>query len=301
MRTPVWLKTALLSGACLALVTFPGCGGSSENQEVKNAKPRAGKEKSPSGSGGGESTGTSNKGGPKKDYKVAGYAPSLKGRVTYNGDGKPEVKMLKPVKDETKCPPEVPAEGWYVKEDNKGVKYAMVFLKPPKDGRMPKPGPNAEKPAKEVIEMAQPKCQFEPRVIALHPAQKLVFINDSMPGIAHDSNLKGKTDFGKTLNPGEKTAPIDPDPDDGNPYKVSCNIHQGTMSAYVWRPSHPYAVVTDEDGNFELKDVPVLEGWKMILALWHETLPADSRNVKEIGDLDLKVDEPATKDIAITK
>ena len=85
------------------------------------------------------------------------------------------------------------------------------------------------------------------------------------------------------------------------PYKISCQIHTGTMGGFLWRPTHPYAVVTDEDGNFELKDIPILEGGKMILAVWHEELPADTNNVKEIGEIDPKADEPLTKDVAIPK
>jgi len=64
--------------------------------------------------------------------------------------------------------------------------------------------------------------------------------------------------------------------------------------------THPYAVVTDKDGNFELKNVPVteppLEVW-----VWHEML-TDNKNMKKIADLDAEVGkEKALKDIAIPK
>ena len=32
------------------------------------------------------------------------------------------------------------------------------------------------------------------------------------------------------------------------------------MKAYVWVFDHPYFAVTDDDGNFEIKNAPVLDG-----------------------------------------
>jgi hypothetical protein len=261
------------------------------------------------GCGGGTDTGTQKAGATKKETtktgaskaaeaKVAGWASAIKGRVTYNGDDPPGPKMLAPTKDQDKCPAQVPAEGWYVNPENKGLQYAVVFLKPPAGVRMPKPRSEGEA---GVVEMGQPHCQFEPRVIVLKPTQKIVFLNDSNPPIAHDSNLSGITfNYQKTLPPGQKTDPIDPDPSDRSPYKVSCAIHAGFMGAYVWRPTHPWMTVTDKDGNYELKDVPVLEGGqKFILAVWHEMLPGD--HTMDIGEIDAKPDETVTKDFALPK
>jgi hypothetical protein len=41
------------------------------------------------------------------------------------------------------------------------------------------------------------------------------------------------------------------------------------MQAWVWVLEHPYAVVTDSDGSFELSDVPA-GSYK--LTIWHEAL-----------------------------
>lgn len=276
----------------VGLLTLSGCGGqpSSPVAGTGSGKP----------AGGGKTAG-----GKTEAAAVSGYAAALKGKVTYNGDDKPGAKMLAPSKDQDKCPKEVPAEGWYVNPESKALQYAVVFLKPPAGVKMPtKFGPNTDKaPAgKEILEVAQPHCQFEPRVMVLHPGQKLRFINDSDPAIAHDSSMKGVTwSYGpETLPAGGKTKDLNPDASDKNPYKVSCNIHTGSMSGYIWRPTHPWMAVTDKDGNFEIKDVPVLEGGKkMILAVWHEMLPGDG--TMEIGEVDVKANEPATKDFAMPK
>ncbi len=284
-----WTVT-LLPAALLTLLLASGCGG----------------DKKPEGStGGGTGSGTSSadKGGTTsgaKDLEVAGYT-TLSGRVTYNGDKPPTVAMLAPQKDQEHCPMKVPAEGWYTdnSSDKKGVQYTLVFLKAPKGFRMPKAAPELEKPAADVVDMHQPRCQFEPRVVCLHPKQNIKFHNDSKPSIKHDANVT-HTRFSRaqTLNPGETTVYEFP-AYNSMPLKVTCAQHQGTMSAYVWKMDHPYAVVTDADGKFTLNHVPVTKGEKMVLAVWHEMLPGTQ--MKDIGPVDLEVGKPATKDVAIPK
>ena len=281
MKSARYCLTVLTALSVAFVLTVSGCGGGTKTE------PK---------SGGGKKSASKSRG--RKTIEVAGFG-NLKGRVTYNGSGEPTVQMLKPTKDQDKCPAEVPGPGWYVKSDNKGVRYALVFLKPPKGARMPKPKSDAlPEGLDEVVVIGQPHCQFEPRVVCLHPKQKIQFINDSDPGIAHDSNLSGATfNYTKTLPPGEKTEPIDVPPFDRAPYGVSCGIHTGFMSAFVWKMSHPWAVVTDADGNFEIKDAPVPKDGKMILAVWHEMLPGN--HFMDIGEVDLKVGETVTKDIGI--
>jgi len=274
----------LALSAAFGMVLLSGCGGGGSSPAPVTKKTEGGAKPTAAGK--------------TEAAAVAGYATALKGKVTYNGDDKPGPKMLVPTKDQDKCPKEVPAEGWYVNEANKGLQYAVVFLKPAPGTKLPKPKAEGQP---GIVEVKQPHCQFEPRVIALKPTDKIVFVNDSDPAIAHDSNLAGVSfNYQKTLPPGQKTDPIDPDPSDKSPYKLSCAIHTGFMGAYIWRPTHPWMAVTDKDGNFEIKDVPVLEGGKkMILAVWHEMLPGD--HTMDIGEIEVKPNEEATKDFAIPK
>lgn len=52
------------------------------------------------------------------------------------------------------------------------------------------------------------------------------------------------------------------------PINVECSIHPW-MKAYVWVFKHPYFAVTDDDGNFEIKDAPVMGG-KLRLVAWQD-------------------------------
>jgi hypothetical protein len=219
------------------------------------------------------------------------------GKVVYQGKEKPTVRIVKPdKKHQDECPKAIPVEGWYVNEQNKGIQYTLVFLRPPKDTGMPKGPPEAEdcpvdgngKPIPVQI-LRSPQCQFSPRVLCLHPRQDLQIANDSRHNIAP----LGKGDdevtsaFSFVLRPGKLFRPLDVGASNKMPLSISSDGCCEWMSAYVWKMTHPYAVVTDGDGAFELKHVPVLEGKdRLTLWVWHEMLPGD--RFKEIGPVELE-------------
>jgi hypothetical protein len=300
MKRFTWCFSLVLTVSAISLMSLSGCGKSDDDEGGGGRSGRP-----PRGKPGGGGT-------AKTAPKVNGYATSLKGRVVYNGGGDPEslVKMEKPTKDQDACPATVPMQGWYVKnsKDKKGVQYALVYLKPPSGMVMPEIDkkylelPQKDGKPVDVVTIQQPHCQFEPRVISLFPGQKIEFINDSnsegRKGIAHDSKVtNSRNSFTQTMPPGGKVV-WDLEASDSEPNQVSCGIHQSTMSAYVWKMTHAYAVVTDAEGNFELKNVPVTEP-KLNLYVWHEMLDPKS---KDIGPVEAEVGKEASvKDIAIPK
>ncbi len=294
------LIMALVSS--LGLFALGGCGKSDE--EEVGAKGGGGARAKKGGGGGGA-----------KALTAKGYATSVKGRVAYNGGDDADKLyndlLAAPTKDQDACPPKVPTRGWYLKnsKDKKGVQYALVFLRAPSGSAIPKGGEADKLPEKdskpvEIVTVSQPHCQFEPRVLALHPMQKIRFVNDSntegRKGIQHDSKVtNSRNSFQQSMPPGGE-AVWNLDPSDTEPNQVSCGIHQSTMSAYVWKMTHPYAVVSDADGNFELKNVPVTEP-KLEVWVWHEML-SENKNMKKVSDLNAEVGkEFALPDIAIPK
>ena len=116
------------------------------------------------------------------------FTATVKGRVTYNGDEPPKVQIYKTSESSRKyCPPEVPTRGWYcdASSDKKGVRYAVVFLKPEGGRKMPKLPDNYKPPAgQEVVTIEMRGCQYHPRVTVIGPSQDLRFFNskDSLHG-----------------------------------------------------------------------------------------------------------------------
>ncbi|HMP03042.1 MAG TPA: hypothetical protein PKD86_02190 [Gemmatales bacterium] len=276
IRRALMLVVPLFCGLAL---TLAGC----KPEVSKPARAGTG------GAGGGTAAPTGGGARPAAGaLEVKAYNATIKGRVAFNGEGEPTIDAKATNLPPTECPAEVMAAGWYTKSssDKKGVQYAVVYIRPV-GGRLPKVPDDIAKPAVDTVEMHQPKCQFEPRVVVMGPGQKLKFHNDSDPKISHDANLSGPMSYSKTLPPGESTV-YDPEADNTQPYKVSCNQHSAFMSGFLWRFDHPFAAVTDGEGNFEIKKVPVLASGKLSIMVWHEMLPGDSQNRMQIMEVELQ-------------
>jgi hypothetical protein len=84
--------------------------------------------------------------------------------------------------------------------------------------------------------------------------------------VAHNVNLAGglkNPNLNQVIPPGGEL-PITGFVASLLPVQVSCNIHPW-MKGYIRVFDHPYFAVTDEDGNFEIKNAPA---GKWHLALW---------------------------------
>jgi hypothetical protein len=215
----------------------------------------------------------------KREALVAtSFAATVKGRVTYNGDlpAPMEIKNVDKPNQAKGCPPNVMKAGWYVgkSSDGKGVRYAVVFLRAPGGMKMPRLSDEQLKApeGKKIVEISQPKCQFEPRVLVLGPDQDLKVVNNSDPPQQHDANLHGPATYNKALPAGHSFIYKNIDASDVMPYGVYCPTHSAFMNAYVWKFKHPFAAVTDDDGQFEIKNCPVPINGKLELWVWHEML-----------------------------
>jgi plastocyanin len=67
---------------------------------------------------------------------------------------------------------------------------------------------------------------------------------------------------------------------------ILCNVHP-EMAAYVVVLSTPYYAVSEKDGGYEIKDVPV---GKYTLKIWHEKLKGESQEVTVSASGDVKAD-----------
>src|SRR5262249_22162566 len=117
------------------------------------------------------------------------------------------------------------------------------------------------------VVMDQPCCMFEPRILALREGQILVAKNSG--GVAHNTKIDGGVFCPNTnpLIPAGRSLEIEGWNATGlGAVPVSCSIHPW-MKGYIRVFKHPYFAVTNEKGEFDIKNAPAGD---YRLAIWHE-------------------------------
>ncbi|HEX3146785.1 MAG TPA: hypothetical protein VHR66_01710 [Gemmataceae bacterium] len=220
---------------------------------------------------------------------------TVKGKVVFDDSkNKIPVRVFPPAAKAAVLPPcaaldkDFLTEDWIVDPKTKAVKDAVVWLAPEPTAdewrRLKLPNSDKEKlrefpkfkpaevhpgllkvPANKV-EIDQPCCRFIPHQSAMRVGQTLVIKNSA----AFSHNAKYDTSNNGSENPliiagGKVEIPIK-EPERSE-IKIVCNIH-GWMSASVRVFEHPYFAVTNEKGEYEIKDAPV---GKYRIFVWHST------------------------------
>jgi plastocyanin len=211
--------------------------------------------------------GKPNKGGDtsSETTKPAGWG-SVKGQVVFVGDP-PKPTELKVDKDQETCHAGGPLfdQKYVVDKDTKGVQYAVVWLAAAK-GKLPIK-PELKEVTEKKVELDQPNCQFKPHVLAIRVGQEVVAKNPAK--ISHNTKLECRPlgpDKNELIAAGHELVVPAADFHAGTVVNVSCTIH-GWMKGYIRVFDHPYFKVTDDKGNFEIKDAPA-GTWKLIV--WQE-------------------------------
>jgi hypothetical protein len=109
----------------------------------------------------------------------------------------------------------------------------------------------------------QKSCRYEPHIL-LVPAQATLTVRDSDP-LLHTVQMSGSADYNLPfIREGQEiTRPMTRE----GIVSLHCNAGHVWMNGEMIVARHPYYTVTDQDGNFELTDVP--PGDYEIVA-WHE-------------------------------
>jgi plastocyanin len=301
IRKPALLGLGLTATVAAALA---GCGGPTADKDNATVVPPPNEvSTSPRASSGGAAkapatASTSSTSAPSSSSPTA--APSvaaegwgtLKGQVTLSGTA-PQPAVLqevgKAVKDPEICAKTTPimSEKLVVNSGNKGVKYAFVFIQRPT-------AVNEE--AKKAtlakhLEFDQKNCTYVPHALAVMTGQT-VTVKSSDP-TNHNVNFQ-LTYLNKNplIAPGT-SLDITPDSVEKRPGQVSCSIHPW-MLAFWLVLDHPYFAVTDENGNYEIKNVPA--GTQKVV-VWQEAAGYVS---SASGDsVNIKPNDATTKDFAI--
>jgi hypothetical protein len=183
---------------------------------------------------------------------------SLQGVVEYSGTTIPQDKTYTLSSDVKYCGKEMRSEKYLISAD-KRIKNVVVYIDEIKAGKaIPE----------ETVAVVDAKCTFIPHVSFGFKGNKFAVKNEDpvLHTIHVYSYISGKTMFSIGLpekgSVGEKTLKRT------GLMELNCDCHPW-MQAFVYVFDHPYAAVTDEKGEFVIKDIP--PGIYTVEA-WHETL-----------------------------
>jgi plastocyanin len=242
----------------------------------------------------------------------AGEATSwggLRGRITISESPEPPV-TLEITRDEEVCGNlGLTDESLMVNADNRGVRHVAIWL----DSRTPVPiHPELTGKTGKPVIVDNKGCRFEPRMSAVQVGQPVHFSNSD--SIAHNVAVFARrnqpfSEIVPASQPLEKTFPKS----ELLPIRIDCSIH-AWMKSWLIITEHPYVAITDENGQFEIRNIPAGE-WKF--RFWHErpgnirqlvrdgsevtlekgalTLSINSELSTDLGDLVVSASQFATK------
>ena len=117
------------------------------------------------------------------------------------------------------------------------------------------------------LEFDQKDCVFLSHVFAVRTSQKVKVLNSDP--IGHNTNIqprRGANAFNQTI-PASGYASYEPGGESPDPFPVSCSIHPW-MSAYMITRDNPFFAVTDDEGKFQIANVPA--GVEIEFRVWQE-------------------------------
>jgi hypothetical protein len=216
---------------------------------------------------------------------------SIKGKFVWD-DAKgtaPKRTPIKADKDAEVCAKDKDfnTEQWVVNAKTGGIKNVIVWLGPDLTEAQAKELATTRKvklpafekkdihpalvnPAKPAVSIDQPCCRFIPHVVLMREGQDLVIKNSS--AASHNARFEA-TDSGIPFNqiiPQGREVTIKGLKPERLPVEITCSMHSW-MNARLAVFAHPYFALTDDDGNFEIKDAPVMGG-KLRLFAYHEAV-----------------------------
>jgi plastocyanin len=290
-----------LGVAAMLAAAVVGCGGEGnvDNAVVVpppdanlNAKATS-STSAPAGTGTSKTAGSESTAPSGPLVKAEGWG-TLKGKVTFNGTVPPDAtKVLqqqgKAEKDPNICAKDAPikAERLVVDDASKGVKNVFVYLLRPTAVNEEAKKAVADKKA----DFDQKGCVFIPHAMAAMVGQTVNV--KSSDQTSHNVAFQLRAlQTNKVLAPGGSME-VKPDSPERSPGLVSCSIHPW-MTAYWMVLDHPYFAVTDDKGNYEIKNVPA--GTQKVV-VWQEAVgPVTSTSGENVN---ITPNADTTKDFTI--
>lgn len=188
---------------------------------------------------------------------------TIKGTVKFKGTA-PEPEVLEVNKDKQVCDVGVKKSKELVVDSSGGVEYAIVSLTNISKGKA--------FPEDSAV-LDQKGCEYLPYVTIVRKDADLTILNSD--GILH--NIHTYSDKNKPVNRAQPKfkKKITEKFSEPEMIKVTCDVH-GWMRGWLAVVDHPYYVITDASGAFELGDVPPGE---YEIKVWQEKLGESTQKV----------------------
>jgi hypothetical protein len=189
----------------------------------------------------------------------------IMGSVRFTGKV-PPLPAIKVVKNTEVCGTEVQTPVLVVNPSNRGLKNTVVYLEKIEIG----------KPLSEKAVIDSVRCLFEPHVTGVIQNQYIAMRNsDPVLHNPHTFNEHGATVFNVAIPQQGQT--VERRMRSGGVIRLQCDLH-AHMNAWVISLEHPYFAVTDEEGRFEIQDIPP---GRYKLVAWHEGFHMTNRAAYE--------------------
>jgi plastocyanin len=277
LTTSLAISIALLCAA--AALTLPGCGdggalGGGAKSEVNiTIIPAAG---AGAGGAGGNDVAAAGYGHLKGMVTIAGAAPSL-GPLISASQVKPDDKDVCVVE-------RIPNEKLVV--HGGAVQNVFLYLaKKPAGTKMPDPAPAA-------VVMDHDTCTFKPHALVVLAGQPITVLNaDAVPHNVHTYPQRSGS-FNSGIPPKDRKGfDLKYVNAERQPVSVKCDFHTW-MQAWHLPLDHPYGAVTNENGEFSIRDLPA---GKHKFTVWHEgnTLREVEVTIEPDAEAELNLEIPA--------
>jgi len=253
----------LLLGAVAAL-SLSACGGKSDEDALMED------ESSTTTSTATGTAAAAPAGAPAAAAPAAGSA-TVTGKVAFDGAAPtmPQIKMDADAfcKGEHKEPV---YEQEVVVNPNKTLQWVLVYVKEGVTGTYPAPT--------TPVTLDQHGCQYHPHIFGIQAGQPLKILNSD--GTLHNIHALPKKNaefnIGQPFKGMETVKKFD---NVEVPLRFKCDVHKW-MGAYTGVFNHPFFAVTNDQGTFEIKNLPP---GNYVIEAWHEKYGTQTQNVTITG------------------
>jgi len=200
---------------------------------------------------------------------------TISGTVKYDGTP-PAPKKVEVTKDKEVCALKPHFDEDLLVSSGGGIANAVVVLKDAKGTVKP-----------EEVKFDQKGCDYLPHVLAFPAGSTVDIMNDD--GILHNIHTYSKVNPPFNMAQPKFKKEIQQKIEKPEVIKVSCDAH-GWMHGWWYVTDTPYYAVTDDNGNFTIKDVPP---GNYTIEVWQEKLGTEDQKV------DVKAGATATSNFSM--